>query len=35
VAERFSAEGAVVALNHVNDGEAAAQAVAALPPEGL
>jgi glucose 1-dehydrogenase len=30
VAERFSAEGAVVALNHVNDGEAAVQAVAAL-----
>jgi glucose 1-dehydrogenase len=30
VAELFSAEGAVVALNHVNDGEAAAQAVAAL-----
>src|SRR3984957_2721063 len=30
VAERFAAEGAVVALNHVNDGEAAAQAVAAL-----
>lgn len=30
MAERFSAEGAVVALNHVNDGEAAAQAVAAL-----
>jgi hypothetical protein len=37
VAERFSAEGAVVALNRVNDGEAAAQAVAASthPPEGL
>jgi len=30
VAERFAAEGAVVALNHVNDAEAAAQALAAL-----
>jgi glucose 1-dehydrogenase len=30
VAERFSAEGAVVALNHVDDGRAAAQAMAAL-----
>ena len=28
VAERFAAEGAVVALNHVNDAEAAAQALA-------
>jgi glucose 1-dehydrogenase len=30
VAERFAAEGAVVAINHVGDGEAAAQALAAL-----